>query len=251
MNQADDKVSQTHNIRMGMPGHWVNWIMLFVTGLLGVGCEPVPKAAVSEYIIKAGPVLVTQTQFLEELDLKLAAYPYDIKNIPDHYNEVVVDLVATLSEETLLLAVAQKKGVFVSRQEVDAAKASVKESYPGDSFEHMLLENAISQRVWEKKLQKSLQIEKLVQQELVDKIQIHPEDVKAFYETHKAGASPLPGKTGFADETQLLARLRREKSEMFYQEWIQSLKQDISVDINKPQIARLLIGNEKKGTSND
>lgn len=234
-----------------MPGHWVHWIMLFVTGLLGIGCEPVPKTAAPEYIIKAGPVLVTQTQFLEELDLKLTAYPYDIKNTPDHYNEVVVDLVATLSEETLLLAVARKKGITVTRQEVDAAKAYVKESYPGDSFEQMLLENAISQMVWEKKLQKSLQIEKLVQQELMDKIQIGPEDVKTFFEKHKAGASAVPGKTGFADETELLAQLRREKSEMFYQEWVQSLKQDISVDINKPQIARLLIGIEKKGTSND
>lgn len=234
-----------------MPGYWVNWIMLFVTGLLGIGCEPVPKAAVSEYIIKAGPVLVTQTQFMEELDLKLTAYPYDIKNTPDHYNEVVVDLVATLSEETLLLAAAQKKGIFVTQQEVDAAKASAKESYPGDSFEHMLLENALSQRVWEKKLQKSLQIEKLVQQELVEKIQISPEDVKAFFATHKAGTSAAPGKTGFADETELVAQLRREKSERLYQKWVQSLKQDISVDINKPQIARLLIGNEKKGISND
>jgi hypothetical protein len=236
---------------MEMPGHWVRWILLFVTGLLGIGCEPVPKTAAPEYIIKAGPVLVTQTQFLEELDLKLTAYPYDIKNTPDHYNEVVVDLVATLSEETLLLAVAQKKGITVTRQEVDAAKEDVKASYPGDSFEQMLLENAISYMVWEKKLQKSLQIEKLVRQELVDKIQIGAEDVKAFFEKHKAGAAAVPGKTGFADETELLAQLRREKSEMLYQEWVQSLKQDISVDINKPQIARLLIGNEKKGTSND
>lgn len=232
-------------------GHWISWIMLFVTGLLGIGCEPVPKTAAPEYIIKAGPVLVTQAQFLEELDLKLTAYPYDIKNTPDHYNEVVVDLVATLSEETLLLAVARKKGITVTQQEVDAAKAYVKASYPGDSFEQMLLENAISHMVWEKKLQKSLQLEKLVQQELVDKIQISPEDVKAFFEKHKAGAAAVPGKAGFADETELLAQLRREKSEMLYQEWVQSLKQDISVDINKPQIARLLIGNEKKGTSND
>jgi MinD-like ATPase involved in chromosome partitioning or flagellar assembly len=236
---------------MEMPGHWVRWILLFVTGLLGIGCEPVPKTAAPEYIIKAGPVLVTQTQFLEELDLKLTAYPYDIKNTPDHYNEVVVDLVATLSEETLLLAVAQKKGITVTRQEVDAAKEDVKASYPGDSFEQMLLENAISYMVWEKKLQKSLQIEKLVRQELVDKIQIGAEDVKAFFEKHKAGAAAVPGKTGFADETELLAQLRREKSEMLYQEWVQSLKQDISVDINKLQIAQLLIGNEKKGISND
>jgi MinD-like ATPase involved in chromosome partitioning or flagellar assembly len=232
-------------------GHWVHWIMLFVTGLLGIGCDPVPKTAASEYIIKAGPVIVTQIQFLEELDLKLTAYPYDIKNTPDHYNEVVVDLVATLSEETLLLAFARKKGITVTRQEVDAAKADVTASYPDDSFEQMLLENAIPLMVWEKKLQKSLQIEKLVQQELVDKIQLGPEDVKVFFEKHKAGAAAVPGKTGFADETELVAQLRREKSEMLYPEWVQSLKQDISVDINKLQIAQLLISNEKKGISND
>lgn len=231
---------------MQMPGHWVKWVLFFLTGLLGMGCDPAPKTTGPEYIIRAGPVLVTRTQFLEELDLKLSAYPYDIKNSPDQYNEVVVDLVATLSEETLLLASAVQKGITVTRQELDAAKQDVKASYPGDSFEQMLLENAVSPVVWELKLQKSLQIEKLVQQELVDKVEITADDVKAFFEKHTAGAPALPGKTGFADETELVAQLRREKSEMLYQEWIQSLKQDIFVDINKPRITRLLIGNEKK-----
>ncbi|MEE4363874.1 MAG: hypothetical protein V2J08_08060 [Desulfotignum sp.] len=211
-----------------------------------MGCEPAPKTAVPAYIIRAGPVLVTRTQFLEELDLKLSAYPYDIKNTPDQYNEVVVDLVATLSEETLLLASAVQKGITVSPQELDAAKEDVKASYPGDSFEQMLLENAVSPVVWEKKLLKSLQIEKFVQQELVDKVEITADDVKAFFEKHTAGAPALPGKTGFADEAELVAQLRREKSEMRYQEWIESLKQDVFVEINKPQIAQLLIGSEKK-----
>lgn len=229
-----------------MPGHWVKWVLFFLTGLLVMGCEPAPKTAVPEYIIRAGPVLVTRTQFLEELDLKLSAYPYDIKNTPDQYNEVVVDLVATLSEETLLLAFAAQKGISLTRQELDAAIQDAKASYPGDSFEQMLLENAVSPVVWEQKLQKSLQIEKLVQQELVDKVEITADDVKAFFEKHTAGASALSEKTEFADETELVAQLRREKSEMLYQKWIQSLKQDIFVDINKPQIARLLIDGKKR-----
>ncbi len=229
-----------------MPGHWVNWVLFFLTGLLGMGCDPAPKTAVPEYFIRAGPVLVTRTQFLEELDLKLSAYPYDIKNTPDQYNEVVVDLVATLSEETLLLAAAVQMGITLTRQELDAAIQDAKASYPDDSFEQMLLENAVSPVVWEQKLQKSLQIEKLVQRELVDKVEITADDVKAFFEKHTAGASALSKKTEFADETELVAQLRREKSEMLYQEWIQSLKQDIFVEINKPQIARLLIGSEKK-----
>lgn len=229
-----------------MPGHWVNWVLIFLTGLLGMGCDPAPKTDVPAYIIRAGPVFVTRTQFMEELDLKLSAYPYDIKNTPDQYNEVVVDLVATLSEETLLMAAAVQKQISVTRQELDAAKQDVKASYPGDSFEQMLLENALSQVVWEQKLQKSLQIEKLVQQELVDKVEITADDVKAFFEKHTAGASAMPGKTGFADESELVAQLRREKSEMLYQEWVQSLKQDIFVDINKPMIAQLLISNDKK-----
>ena len=153
---------------------------------------------------------------------------------------------ATLSEETLLLAAAVQKQITVTRQELDGAKQDVKASYPGDSFEQMLLENAVSQVMWETKLQKSLQMEKLVQQELVDKVEITAEDLKVFFEKHTANASALSGKTGFADETELVAQLRREKSEMLYQEWVQSLKQDISVDINKPMIARLLIGDEKK-----
>lgn len=234
-----------------MPGHWVIWVLIFLTGLPWTGCDPAPKTGVPEYIIKAGPVLVTRTQFLEELDLKLSAYPYDIKNMPHQYNEVVVDLVTTLSEETLLLAYAMQNGITVTQQEVASAKAEMTASYPGDSFAQMLLENAVSPVVWEQKFEKSLLIEKLVQQELVDTVQLTPADVKAFYEKHKARASALANNAGFEDETELVAQLRREKSEMLYREWIQSLHQKISVDINKPQIAQLLIGDEKKGTANE
>jgi hypothetical protein len=234
-----------------MPGDWINRIIVVAifTGFFLAGCDRAPQTDTTEYIIKAGPVVVTPTEFVEELDLKLSAYPYDIKNTPEQYNEVVVDLVATLSEETLLLAVAREKGITVSSSEVEAAKARVKETYPENSFDQMLLENAISHLVWENRLEKSLVIEKLVQQELIDKIHITADDVKSFFEKHQAEDAALPDKAGLVDETQLVAQLRRQKGQMLYQEWVYSLKQGLSVDINKPRVARMFIGTGKKGTS--
>ena len=44
-----------------MPVLRVNWVLFFLTGLLGMGCDPAPKTDVPEYIIRAGPVLVTRT----------------------------------------------------------------------------------------------------------------------------------------------------------------------------------------------
>ncbi|MFN2358087.1 MAG: SurA N-terminal domain-containing protein [Desulfotignum sp.] len=233
-----------------MPGHWILRIIgvAIFAGIFLAGCDRTPQTDTTEYIIKAGPVVVTPTEFVEELDLKLSAYPYDIKNTPDQYNEVLVDLVATLSEETLLLAVAREKGITVTSSEVEAAKARVKETYPENSFDQMLLENAISQLVWENRLEKSLVIEKLVQQELIDKIHITADDVKSFFEKHQTKEASLPDKEGLVDETELVAQLRRQKGQMLYQEWVYALKQDLSVDINKPRVAQMLIGNEKKGT---
>jgi hypothetical protein len=233
-----------------MPKKWI-WVMGVFMVFWGTGCDRGPKTPAPEYIIKAGPILVTKAQFSEELDLKLSAYPYDIKNDPDRYNEVVMDLVSTLYEETLLLAVAQKMQITVTDQAADAMENHIKSSYPEDSFDQMLLENAVPYMVWKKKLQNTMVIDKLLQQQLLDKIDISPDDVKHFFEKHQAEESTGPGLTGFKDGTQLVEQLRRKKGEMHYQEWIQSLKQDMDLDINKHQLAQLLIGNEKKGMTYD
>ncbi|MCP3943712.1 MAG: hypothetical protein GY710_19845 [Desulfobacteraceae bacterium] len=221
---------------------------LFLFGLfvLGVdGCTGSPETTMSGYLIKVGSHMVFSEDFTEELDLKLAAYPYDFKKNRVEYNQIVFDLVSILSEESVLLAAAFDTGIRVTTSELSCAIVSCREDYPEDSFDQMLLENAISYSYWKKTLKKDLIIDKFIQQELKDKIEISPEDVVLFYNEHI-------GQKVVADENKFVSHLRVEKSQESYAEWIMALKKLYPVDINKKALTPFLMGLEKnKGHVND
>ncbi len=222
--------------------------VLFLSGLFffgASGCTKPPETAGPEYVLKAGSTIIFPDQFAEELDLKLAAYPYTLKKNPVEYNQMVFDLVLILSEESVLLAAAGDKGIQVTDSELDAAIAFQREDYPEDSFEQMLLENAISYPYWKKNLKKNLIIEKFIQQELKDKIEILPGDVVSFYNRHI-------DQEMVADEKKLVSHLRREKSQESYDEWILELKTLYPVDINKNALTKFLMEmDNNKGHVND
>jgi len=205
------------------------------------GCgNPVPPT--DDYLIKAGPVKVSSTQFARELDLKLTAYPYDIKSVPGEYNIMVLDLVATVSDEAVLLAGAKEKQIDVSSQELDQAETVFKKDYPEDSFEQMLLENAISYAVWKSRLKKDMVIEKLIQQDLVAVQEITPEDMVDFY--NRQDRSKDPEKKEALNEAALVEQLRREKSQASYDQWMQALKNKYPLEIDKKAVAGFLLNRE-------
>jgi len=232
-----------------MPGlYQVRIFIFFLFGLFFItasGCTNQPGTIEPEYIIKAGSYLLFPEEFAEELDLKLAAYPYDFKKNQVEYNKMIFDLVSILSEESVLLAAARETGIQVIDTELEAAVAFYLEDYPEDSFEQMLLENAISYPYWKKTVKKRLLIDKFIQQELKDKIEILPEDVVSFYNRH------LSQKI-FSDENKLVSHLRMEKSQESYDDWIMVLKKRYPVDINKNALTMFLIEmDNNKGHIND
>jgi hypothetical protein len=232
-----------------MPG--VCRIRIFVLFLFALifsgtlGCKDTPEIPVPDYLIKAGSIRILPEDFSVELDLKLAAYPYDFKKNSAEYNELIVDLISILSEESVLLAAAHDIGIQVSDSEVDSKEAFYREDYPEDSFEQMLLENAISYPYWKKTLKKNLIIDKYIQQELKNKTEILSEDVVLFYNRHVRQEI-------VSDENKLISQIRSEKSQEAYEEWIMGLKKQYPVDINKTALTLVLWEMENnKGQIND
>ncbi len=226
-------------------------IQIFVLFLFGVlvfgagGCTNAPETVEPEYIIKNGSYVVLPGEFAKELDLKLAAYPYDFNKRQDEYNQLIFDLASILSEESVLLAAAHDLGIQATDEELASAEAFHREDYPEDSFQQMLLENAISYSHWKKNLKKNLIINKFIQQELKDKIEISSEDVISFYKRHI-------NQEIVADENKLVSHLRSEKSQESYDEWIIALKKRYPVDIDKNALTKFLIATQKnKGQIND
>jgi len=239
-----------------MPGMYrVRIFILFLSGFfffgLG-GCGNNPEPDVADYVIKMGQDVISKEDFTLELDLKLTAYPYDFKKNVLEYNQMVLDLVSILSEEIVLLSAARDRGILVPGPELDAAEKFFREDYPEDSFEKMLLENALSYLFWKKKLEKNLIIDKFIQQELKDKIEIKPEDIVAFYKRHVGQGSDKDSSGIAMDENRFVSQLRLEKSQESYDEWIMGLKKQYPVEINKKTLTGFLIDMEnKKGTTDD
>ena len=232
-----------------MPGLYrIRICIFFLWGLLLLatfGCTDPPDTSAPDYLIKTGSITLLSVDFAEEVDLKLMAYPYDYKKNPMEYNRLIFDLVSILSEESVLLAAAHDSKILVSDSEVDAKESFYREDYPEDSFEQMLLENAISYSYWKKKIKDNLVIDKFIQLELKDKVEILPEDVISFYNRNRL-------QEAVSDEKKLVSHLRNEKSQEFYDQWIMGLKKQYPSDINKKALARFLMKMENnKGQIND
>lgn len=230
-----------------MPGLYRSFIF-FLWGVLvlgSFGCTEPPDTLSPDYLLKTGSFLLLPEEFAEELDSKLAAYPYDLNKNPMEYNQLVFDLVSILSEESVLLAAAHDSKILVSDSELAAKESFYREDYPEDSFEQMLLENAVSYPYWKKKLKNNLIIDKFIQQELKDKVEILSEDVVSFYNRHLRQES-------VSDEKKLVSHLRLEKSQESYDEWIMGLKKQYQVDINKAALTLFLMEmKNNKGQIND
>jgi hypothetical protein len=224
------------------------WVIVpGVVIVTGLGCTEQTRVEEKGCIIKAGSVEISQADFTRELEVKQANYPYNINNSPDEYNAMVLDLASDLSDEAVLLAAAADKGIDVSAEELDAAVTEFKKDYPEDSFDRMLLERAISYPVWKKGLKKDMVIQKLIMQDLVASQQIHPEDMIAFYD-RLAGPnkSQDDDNSTMVDENDLVLKLRIEKSQDAFGEWMQGLQAVYPVHIDKLMLSTFLMDTGKK-----
>lgn len=225
-----------------MVGRYLIHFLLGVILLVGVlGCSDSKPPVVTDFVIKSGSIILTKVEFADELDLKLTAYPYDFKKYPGEYNGMILDLVSILSEEIMMLAAAEDKKIVVTPEEFTAAETVFREDYPEDSFDTMLLENAISYGVWKKRLKKDVIIGKLVHQDLIDAQEITAEDVLEFYTRYEKTKQGTSGENPALDEATLVKQLRMEKSQASYDAWILTLKTRFPVQINKKTVADFLI----------
>ncbi|MCP3900991.1 MAG: hypothetical protein GY707_14900, partial [Desulfobacteraceae bacterium] len=163
-------------------------------------------------------------------------YAYNIKDYPSEYNNIVLQVVKDLSEEIVLLHVAREKGIIISEQDFKKAETVFLKDYPNESFEDMLLKNAIEYSFWKKRFIKRLIIDRLIQQELREKIVISTEDVIQFYSKYKKEGKPA------LSEDDLIVQLREQKTEEKYSVWIEEAIVKYPVDINKEELKKFLIG---------
>lgn len=211
-------------------------ILIFISFFIS-SCSSTDDQDKSEiYILRSQDIIITASQFIEELELRKASYAYNIKDFPSEYNNIVMQVVQDLSEETVLLHTAREKGIFISEEDFKKEEADFLKDYPDNTFEDMLLKNAVEYSFWKKRFVKRLIIDQLIQQELREKIVINTEDVVEFYNNYKKQGKPD------LSEDDLIIQLREQKTEEKYSNWIDKAIVKYPVDINKEELKKFLIG---------
>ena len=211
---------------------------LWVLGCIGCSQEQGGES----YLIRIKQVSLSLSEFKQAVEAASEeAFPGE-RNLSD---EVMDDLrlrvLNQLGEELMITAFATDHGIVVTDAELENAVADIKADYPDGTFEETLLENAVSFDYWKKKMATRLLVKKVIEKELVDKVQITTDDVATYYKKHyPEGVSADED----ADEInrRIVNHLRQQKAEVDYKEWIDQLRQTYPLDINK-KIWERLTGN--------
>jgi FKBP-type peptidyl-prolyl cis-trans isomerase (trigger factor) len=218
-------------------------VALLLSGAFTAGCTdsaPDPKAP---YLVRIGRDAVSVIEYRKALELARAAYPYNELQIPEVDRAIRVRVLRELTEELILRQRARELGISVTEAELEQAVNRIRSDYPEDEFQKAILENAVSYAAWKEKLKARLLIQKLIREDLENRIQISAQDVSSYYQAHRrtltedsAQEEALPPRK--MDE-RIVKELRRKKAEEAYTDWIEALRGKYQIDINLAQWQRI------------
>lgn len=193
-----------------------------------------------EYLIKVRSNIVTVSEFKQAMETaREEAFPGDRNPDQAALNDLRIRVLNNLSEELIIVQRAGELGLSVSVAELESAVAAIKADYPDNTFEETLLENAVSYEFWKKKLATRLLVDKVIEKELVDKVQITSEDVGAYYRAHYPQGPP-DGEDSEKINEKIVTHLRQQKAEQAYKTWISEMRQTFPVEVNRDQWDRML-----------
>lgn len=188
-----------------------------------------------ETLIKAGDTVILVSDYMKALEISKASFPHHMLRNQEKFKAIKTRLLAQMMEELVIMKVAKEKNIVVSDEEFNKEVADIKKDFPEGEFENMLVENVISNRLWEERLRKRMLMEKVLDQEFNSKINIDSNDLKKYYEENQDTIqSELQGEN---DEKEvydrLIRRMKMEKKQAAYQAWIIQKNKDYSIEVNQ------------------
>ncbi|MBL0714196.1 MAG: SurA N-terminal domain-containing protein [Desulfosarcina sp.] len=158
---------------------------LFVAGLVLVlsplmpGCQRdnLPNASI---LMRIGDRVVTVDGFKRDLNIYRTATGTDSDEDANVERELQIRFVRQMADQLVLLEHARAIGIDVTDRDLEIALEEIRRDYPDDVFEQLLLENAITLTEWKASLRTRLIIDRVIQQELEERIRISEEDMARF-----------------------------------------------------------------------
>ena len=240
-------------------------ICILWAGCTLVGCSDSEHEQKDEYLIKVRNRTVTVADFNKAFEIAKNAYPHNSIQQPEVIREVRLRLIQQMTEEMILLERADELGITVTDSQVEKALKDIKKDYPDNVFQETLLEYAVPYQSWREGLKTRMLMEKVISQELGDKIEITNDDISKYNEEHYKDDNTSPDQEHFKDENTssvkghlkddnpssdvkampedknniIIKILRKEKMEKAYTSWMNELKNKYAFEINKKELEKM------------
>ncbi len=206
-----------------------------------LGCDQ--RDAEDNYLIRVSSQIITLSDFKRSFESAIEeAFPGEREVNPEALADLRMRVLNQLTEELIITEHAKSLGLSIPDKELDQAVETIKADYPDDTFEKTLLENAVSFVTWKRKLGTRMLVEKVIAKELIDKVEITPQDVASYYQTHYSQGAP-EGEAEDELNQKIVRHLRQQKAEQVYLAWIDGLRKSYPAEINQQQW-RLLVDSE-------
>ena len=184
-------------------------------------------------MIRTDRQTVTQAQFERAFEAARIAYSDDRSVDPQVIQDARLRLLNEMAEEVTIDQRANELGIVLDDPELEAAIQAIKKDYPDDEFEQMLLESAIPYSLWKDRLRVRLLMEKVVDQELVQPVNITAQDIEAYYKAHEKDFAINDESPPEMDlKRHIVEQLRLEKVEAAYPLWMDGLRARYGVEIS-------------------
>jgi hypothetical protein len=208
-------------------------ILLLVTS----ACEQKDPDLGKEVLIRVADRVMSVLDFNNAFEITKIAYDNHIKEEPEDLNKAQIRLLNQLTVEMILLERAEELGISISEAELEKAVSAIKSDYPEGEFEKTLLEFAVSYDSWKDRLKNRLILEKVIEEELKNRITITPEDIADYYQKNYQGREAESGSGQKSEDINeaIVKQLRRQKAEETYNAWIEDLKGQYEIEINRDQ----------------
>jgi hypothetical protein len=206
------------------------------------GCADSESKDGDEYFIRVGDSVITVFDFNRAFEIAKASYSHSAMQQPAALREAQLRFVKQMTEELILLERAKDIGIKMTDAEIKKAIEDIKQDYPENVFDQILLEYAVPYQSWEKGLENRLLMEKVIAKELGDQIVVTPDDVSKYYEAHYKNDNLTPDMKEVSKDINetIIKNLRRKKIEEAYKPWIEKLQKEYIIEINKTQWKKII-----------
>lgn len=163
-------------------------ISIFVVSTL-ISCKAdgtsAPANANDSVIAKVNGNPIYQSEFVQALKFEVSKYDTKILDNKNRMDVLKNSLIEELIKNRLLYSLALEKKITATENELANEYTRLKSRYTESTFQKMLELRGINYNTWKEDKKRDVLIDKLIQQEVLAKINITDKDISKYYRQHQ------------------------------------------------------------------